>query len=70
MGTLGAPWSLVHMRGRGYGGVPTTGHALQAEVGGGIPCATLGELSGLCIVVPFIAFRVMGVIPWLLQNFS
>ena len=31
----------------GYGGVPIAGHALEAEVGVGIICVTLGELSGM-----------------------
>ena len=46
----------------GYGGVPITGHALWAEVGGGIICVTLGKSS----VVHKNAlgfFGVMGVIP-------
>ena len=48
----------------GYGGVPIAGHALRAEVGGGIPCVTLGDFSGLHKNV-LGYFRVMGVIPWL-----
>ena len=63
-GTLGAPWSLVHMvvlvcwffpsclQDSGYGSVPIAGHTLWAEVGGGILCVTLGEMSGLHKNVP------------------
>ena len=40
----------------GYGGVPIAGHAHWAEVGGGIMCVTLGELSGLHKIVPVIVF--------------
>ena len=67
LGILVAPWSLVHMGGAGFagGGVPIAGHAHRVEVGGGILCVTLGELSGLHHVVPLITFWVMGVIPWL-----
>ena len=74
-GTLGAPWSLVHMGGcllclsfpsclqdLSYGGVPITGHAHWAEVGWGILYVTLGEFSGLHKnVLGF--FWVVGVIP-------
>ena len=35
----------------GYGGVPIAGHALRAEVGGGLLFVTLEELSGLHISV-------------------
>ena len=37
----------------GYGGVPIAGHALWAEVGGGILCVTLGEFTGLHKSVPW-----------------
>ena len=45
LGTLGAPWRVVHMEGAdlGYGGVHIAGHAHWAEVGGGIICVTLGS---------------------------
>ena len=48
----------------GYGGVLVTGHALWAEVGGGIICVTLGDS---CVVhknvLGFIG--VVGVIPFI-----
>ena len=40
----------------GHGGVPIVGHAHWAEVGGGIICVSLGELSGLHKIVPVIVF--------------
>ena len=46
----------------GYGGVSIAGHALWAEVGGGILCVTLGEFSGLHKHAPDF-FWVVGVIP-------
>ena len=74
---LGAPWGLVHMGGTGsagstpsyvqdsgYGGVPIAGHALRAEVGGGIICVTLGEFTGMYKSAPHV-FRVMEVISFL-----
>ena len=36
-----------YLQDSGYEGVPTAGHALWAEFGGGILCVTLGEFSGL-----------------------
>ena len=60
LGILGAPRSLVqmarswrcwfypsHPQDTGYEGVPIAGHALRAEVGGGILNVTLGEFTGL-----------------------
>ena len=50
LGILGAPWRPVFtscLQDSGYGGVPVAGHALWAEVGGGILCVTLGEFIGL-----------------------
>ena len=57
---LGFP---LHLQDSGYGDVPIAGHALWAEVGGGIPCVTLGEFSGLHKSV-LIFVRVGGVIPF------
>ena len=52
-----------YLQDSGYEGVPITGHALWAEVGGGILCVTLGEFSGLHKnVLGF--FRMVGVIPF------
>ena len=47
-----------------YGGVPVAEHALWAEVGGGIICVTLGELTGLHKSVPHV-ITVLEVIPLL-----
>ena len=75
LGILGAPWSLVSRRryklrlctpscvqDSGYEGVPIAGHALWAEVDGGIICVTLGEFTGLHKSAPYV-FGEMVVIP-------
>ena len=58
-------WSFLScVQDSGYGGVPVAGHALWAEVGGGIISVTLGELTGLHKSVPYVDV-VMEVIPCL-----
>ena len=70
---LGAPWLVLALlvylltyRTPGNEGVPIAGHALWAEVGGGIVCVTLGEFTGLHESAPCV-FRLMDyVMPYVL----
>ena len=72
---LVSSWCLVHMgspsfaglpavQDLGYSGVPPAGHALWAEVGGGITFVTSGENTQKSIMLPVCILGVLGDFVW------